>query len=516
MIKETNNTDCNKIFFNSNTNKLDDANNLSSITQSLINQTAPLVECSSRRFTQLPNDLLGLLFKNMGPSLLMFVSTCTTCQQILNIPGLKTHRLNLQKYKQALDLLRQSYRLKRNVSFIETLTLMFPNCALEQAKKLPYFKEHAFKAIAKSYIPFNSEKALDALNLAKDAIHEETKGNLSRIEKLTPIAKISKNLDHKLTRELLNFESDTLFYNKNRESYEQFEIIANVAETLHSVEPKKALNLIKNALNKLKVDNRFLNQDEKIRTLKRILTVFALFDIESTLSEVNIIWDDGLPEARQHFPYSQQKKNEILISIIDTLATDNPERALSIAENSFKTNPLTEAQDLITYAKVLTMCNQKDKAAPIKEQAITLAQDSYTKLKIARVLAQFDPERAITILNEVLQTVLLATGFWSVTHCLKNIFEILNDLNDEKTITAHIESVFQKVKNIHDLGRENPGGFCYADIYSTITSIAVALAPFDLTRALEIADIVKSSTESERANIWPKMALNIIKKASEL
>jgi len=518
MIKETSNSGHTNTNYNNETSWTNNIyNTISSSFQSLKDTIFPPFVCPSSRFKHLPADILNILFKDLGPSLLMFASTCKTYQQILNIPELKIHQIRLEKYKKALELIKKSYGISKNEeeqnpvteNFIRALTSMFPNHALKMTDKilLEDYKCDALTWIAKAYSSFNPAQTLEVLFLALDSAHKiDDKGSLcKKHDKLIYIIKSLGHLNPAFIESNLNITSYQSASFRKKNPIERYRTIANVAKTLFPVNPENALKLIKETLEGLKTRIHYdVSIQELVKSLGYLLSALSLFDAESALTQFKS-FKDCLQSGYNQVLYDHQE-DYIFISIINEIVKQDPKKALLIAQSAFAERDPINLQDKLAYSKILKLCNENEKASAAIEQVLEFAQNCFDKIEIAHNLASFDPEKAIIVLNKVLLQVLSMNNDLNKSKNLKNIFALLTELNDKATVIEHVETAFSDVTKIN---KE-----FILDMYSTISTLAVALASFNLERALEMADTIKNPVI--KASTLAKMANCIIQKTNEL
>jgi len=484
-------------------------------------------------FSALTKDIYDHIFKEIGPSLLSLACTCTTYQTFLD----SEYPTRMQSYRHAIKLMNESYRQVKPyntkfTSLLYNLPIRFYHLPIEENKKDPldtydnrttmeetYLtlvralslinqraaekiasvmneeKCQAFTAIAKNSL--NKKYAMDMLSLAVKASSDLDNKSCFRNKywALAPVLKILEQYGEKeemlkianlATKDLQPLEHDLR---------SKFQVIGDCAHILYKDYPERASKMILDAVEELKGflgTNRYADY-AIFEAIGCLLPVYALFDTESALIEFNTIQADMRPL--------------ILLKMLDVLSAHDPQKALELRDLAITENPPVGFTNLIAYAKVLTRCHEHEKASEIIKSAFALLDDydelrktrlvwhvteqnfpqaqGLARIEMAKELILFDRKRAIEMVEGALFVANLEEDSYTRCQDKSNIANFLTDLNDESSIVRFTKYALPGIKDEEE--------DFYKEVQDrAISSLSVALAPFDPERAMKMSESIEN------------------------
>jgi len=447
------------------------------------------------------SDLSDRVFNCVGPALVNLARTCTTYQNFVE----SKYKIQLQKYRQAIKLMNDSYLQsatpendsdkravdKTCLGLTRALTLISLKSAEEIAKRANKYQCHAFLSLAKACLTQN-----DTMAYISRAI--ESGNNISKDSKkfkaLAPVLKILESLDKEL---MLKTANSSIEYEDGHFLYPRYEATALCANILYKSHPENVSKMITKALEKVKsFKYKHLCKDRIDNSIAHLLPAYALFDADSALKETHELSDN--------------KRRSVIVNMIDVMSMHNPQKALDLRNLALTETP-SDFEDLITYAKALTFCDQHGTASQMIEKAKALLEvDSALKkfnylfnannraltqglasLKMAKILILFDRKAALEMVQKALSLLILENS--DTQRCLrtKDLAELLIDLNDENSIVNFTKYAFPRIKN---LNVDKPK-------YKAISTLATALAPFNWELALEMCESIDNTILKSLAHV---------------
>jgi len=419
------------------------------------------VPLSSFKFEVIPREILDIIANNAGPSVLMLAGTCKIYKQ-----NLEKH-VNLLRYRQGIRLLNETRKISPNFNnkvkhdISNALILVDPKRSLKLTGSMNNedfgYKCRGLNAVAETY------PMLELLDRAvKASSHVRNDSLPYKCDVLIPVIKILGILD---SQKMLKTANEALENITTCNPYQACKAIAALAKILRTIHPERALEIINDTIEDL--EKRHLEYFEESKALAHLLPILALFDVGSALKKL---------------PGAESIRHEILIAIADELAVDNPVKALEILNNAFRNGPPRGFKNLIAYAKALNLCHEHEKAKKMRDLAIKRALSSSDFIEIATVLASYDPESAITQLQTAFSEALEERSFVARAQNIKNIFQLLIDLNDKTMIMEYAEVAYKQIKFLYNV-----------DVYKdeAFSVISIAYAPYNLERAKKMARAIK-------------------------
>jgi len=376
-------------------------------------------------------DVLPIIANYMGTAaLLAFASTCTTYQK----------KLADHSHYKVLKLLNQSYQLT------STLKRWSHFESTESTDKKATLLAETLYEIVKTLAFIDAEQALK--------ISESIEYDRYRDYGEFAITEAKQELTYEAAHKILTTVLDWFWYYDDWYS-EDSTLIKKMFHTMYKIHPdEKTLGMAKEALVNVKSAQKF-----SPTCFGGVLSIFALFDGDLALKEVN------------ERPQDNQEVSLIMAELVEGVEDHSPEKALTIAENYYAKNSEAGYTFLSAFASALIKCNQKERADQLKEKIITLAPDP---LEAAYYLEKCDPKKALEQLKEAIK---LVEADHKRTGDISCIVELLTKLGRKEIIPGFVENTYSWVNEAPD---EH-----FKPI--ALTALAVALAPFNLPRALEMA-----------------------------
>lgn len=328
--------------------------------------------------------------------------------------------INKKEYAKAIELLKKAYN-KLNydeqslsaIDAVEEAIIEYPNSSLENTTT-----ENAMRLLAKNYGPTSGElmNALKLKKLLKTDTHNNSFEQINVLVLKGDLKKVSyeiTQLNTILNDELALMQSartsiDAL--NGKKLTFKQ--TLDQAMVLINNREYKKAIELLKNAYNKLSYDEQALSMlnaldeamieygassNEQLTTIESVLRLLSIQDLESANNTLRVIQNrEKLNDESSLSKFNQQVKSKDYASakeLIKTLSADLPPATIygsanksdSINQSLVKDKELTFDESL---SLALQYINKKE-----YNKAIEVLKNAYRKLN-------YD-EKALTVLNDV-------------------------------------------------------------------------------------------------------------------